>query len=171
MNKIYFGGYEKGQWYSYFENYSTTNAFSSLQHGAHSAKRRLTTAAYAKSSLQSSPALADMSEVLMCHRLLPRLLESKGQPLEAYELFSACAIDFVTAYIFGLKASANYLQNPEALSKRLKVFKSRQEFSYWYQEVPALTAFLQSIGLKRLIFPKWLDKANSEIDGLSLIHI
>ena len=101
----------------------------------------------------------------MCHRLLPRLVESDGRPLEAYELFSACAIDFVTAYIFGLKASANYLQNPEALSKRLKVFKSRQEFSFWYQEVPGLTTFLQRTGLKRLIFPKWLDKANAEIDG------
>lgn len=101
----------------------------------------------------------------MCHRLIPRLTESKGQPVEAYELFSACAIDFVTAYIFGLKGSTNYLQDPEALSKRLKVFKSRQEFSVWYQEVPGLTSFLQRIGLGRLIFPKWLDKANAEIDG------
>jgi len=106
-----------------------------------------------------------MSEVLMCHRLLPRLAESKGQPMEAYELFSACAIDFVTAYVFGLKASANYLQNPEALSERLKVFKSRQDFSFWYQEVPGLTSFLQRIGVGRLVFPRWLDNANAEIDG------
>ena len=118
---------------------------------------------YAKSTLHSSPALAAMTEKLLCHRLLPKLLSKDSKPVEAYELFSACAMDFVTAYIFGMGQSTAYLLDEKHCRERLRVFKSRQEFSFWEQETPGLLWLMRKVGLGRLLIPRWVEEANREV--------
>ena len=61
IRTIYGGGYEKGDWYAVFNNYGVNNIFSSLQHGPHSARKRMLSNVYAKSTIQSSEASRDGS--------------------------------------------------------------------------------------------------------------
>lgn len=93
IRTVYGGSYEKGDWYAVYKNYGADNIFSSLPHGPHSARKRMLSNVYAKSTIQSSAAFHGVTEVLLCHRMLPRLLRgaSSGGAVEAYELFSGVA--------------------------------------------------------------------------------
>lgn len=165
IRTIYAGGYEKGDWYAVFWNYGVPNTFSSLARGPHSARKRMLSNVYAKSTLQASPSLKTIAEHLMCHRLLPRLGMTEGQPVEMYELLSGAAMDFVTAYIFGLAQGSNFLQDPAHCKRWVVDYKARQEFIFWPQELPNLTAFARKFGIGHWLVPKWVDKANEDIEA------
>lgn len=138
--------------------------FSTAERGPHSARRRQLSNVYAKSTLQTSPALARMTEVLLFHRMLPRIAAAPNKMLEAYELFSATTMDFVTGYIFGLPQASNFLQDLEGSRKWLHNYKARSGHTFWPQELPNLTAAFTSFGIRRLLLPKWVDRANADIN-------
>ena len=104
-----------------------------------------------------------MTEEILCRRLLPNLLSKGSASVEAYELFSACAMDFVTAYVFGMGQSTTYLLDEKHCRERLRVFKSRQVFSFWEQETPGLLWLLRKVGLEWLLIPRWVEGANREV--------
>ncbi|KAF2153874.1 putative cytochrome P450 monooxygenase [Myriangium duriaei CBS 260.36] len=165
IRTIYGGGYEKGSWYSVFTNYGVENTFSSLQRGPHSARKRMLSNVYAKSTLQASASMAGIAESLMCHRLTPRLAASSGKAVEAYEVFAGAAMDFVTAYIFGLAQASNFMQDPDHCKQWVINYKARQEFIFWPQELPGLVTFAKRLGIKHWLVPKWVDKANEDIEA------
>jgi len=168
IRTIYAGGYEKGGWYSnVFCNYGIMPAFAMSDHGPHSKRRRLLSNVYAKSTLQTSQSMTAISKILLDERLVPRLEEMsrKSEPSEFYYLFAAIAMDFVSAYIFGLENSANLVQRPDLHKKFFRDYKARQRFQFWPQELPKFTAFLGNIGVKWLVVPKWVDKANADIEA------
>ena len=74
-------------------------------------------------------------------------------------------MDFVSAYIFGLKNGANYTQKPDMGRKFFYDYKARQAYQFWPQDVPKLTRFLSKVGLLPLVIPKWVSKANFDIEG------
>ncbi|KAJ0122365.1 cytochrome p450 [Diaporthe amygdali] len=163
IRTIYSGGYEKGDWYAVYKNYGVNNIFSSLEHGPHSVKKRILSNIYAKSTIQSSTALHDITEVLMCHRMLPRLHETQSTAVEAYELFSGVAMDVITGYCFGLSQSSNFLVDSEHCKRWVVDYKARQAYIFWPQELPGLTAFAKAWGLRHWLVPKWVDVANDNI--------
>lgn len=163
IRTIYGGGYEKGDWYAVFRNYGVSNIFSSLQHGAHSARKRMLSNVYAKSTVQSSAELHDITEVLLCRRMLPRLRKSTDVAVEAYELFSGVAMDAITGYCFGLRQGSNFVEDPERCKKWVVDYKARQAFIFWPQEMPGLTAFAKAWGLRHWLVPRWVDVANDNI--------
>lgn len=163
IRTVYGGGFEKGAWYAVFNNYGKDNIFSSLRHAPHSARKRMLSNVYAKSIVQSSAALHGVTEVLLCHRMLPRLHGSKGEAVEAYELFSGVAMDAITGYCFGLRQSSNFLENSERCKRWVVDYKARQDYMFWPQEMPGLTAFAKIWGVKHWLVPKWVDVANENI--------
>ena len=163
IRTIYGGGYEKGDWYAVFRNYGMDNIFSSLQHGPHSSRKRMLSNVYAKSTVQSSAALHDITEVLLCRRMLPRLHKSRGAAVEAYELFSGVAMDVITGYCFGLGQSSNFIEDSEHCGRWVVDYKARQDFMFWPQEMPGLTAFAKAWGFRHWLVPKWVDVANDNI--------
>lgn len=163
IRTIYGGGFEKGDWYAVFNNYGANNIFSSLSHGAHSARKRMLSNVYAKSTIQSSEAFHDITEVLLCHRMLPRLYGSSGKAVEAYELFSGVAMDAITGYCFGLSQSSNFIEDSEHCKRWVVDYKARQAFIFWGQEMPGLTAFAEAWGLRHWLVPQWVDVANENI--------
>lgn len=57
----------------------------------HSKRKRMVSNVYAKSTLQSSPALTKQTEIILRDRLYPRLESAaqKGSAIELYDVFSA----------------------------------------------------------------------------------
>ncbi|KAJ9632143.1 hypothetical protein H2203_000545 [Taxawa tesnikishii (nom. ined.)] len=169
IRTVYGGGYEKGDWYSkMFANYGYHNMFSTAERGPHSVRKRMLSNIYAKSTLQSSPALAQISSIILLDRMLPRIGKGQKIVLEAYELFSAVTMDFVTAYQFGLPQGSNFTQDEKHCREFLLDYKARQQYTFWPQEVPNLTAFARRVGLGHLLVPKWVDQANRDIEDWCL---
>ena len=167
IRTVYAGGYEKGDWYkNVFNNYGLQPMFSMPEHGRHSQRRKMLSNIYAKSTLQSSPGMHAITETILKERFIPRLQElvQTGQPAEFYDILSAVTMDFVSAYVFGLKNSSNFLQRPEMNRKFFRDYKARQAYQFWPQDVPQFTKFMYSIGLLWMVVPKWVYKANNDIE-------
>ena len=133
----------------------------------HSARKRMLSNIYSKSVVNASSVLQTQVSTILYQRLLPRLValhssEYKGV-FEASSFLSACTMDIVTSYIFGLRASSNFIDNPDQLAWFLDLYKSRHGHTFWPQEFPRLTRFLKKwlrIGLS----PSWVDEANEKIE-------
>jgi len=167
LRNIYAGGYEKGDWYrNAFNAYGVMPMFTMPDHGAHSKRKRMLSNVYAKTTLQSSQSLTAITDVLLRQRLRPRLdaLAKDGQPVESYHLFCATTLDFVSAYIFGMRNGSGFVQQPEMGAKFFRDYKGRQRYQFWPQELPRFTAFLGSIGLGWLVVPNWVNDANEDIE-------
>jgi hypothetical protein len=168
IRTIYFGGWEKGDWYlNVFNNYGVMPMFSMPTHGLHSKRKRMLSNIYAKSTLQSSAAMTANTTILLNDRIIPRLrqIATSKQPAEFYDFFSAAATDFVTSYLFGLKNGTNFLQQPTMGKKFFRDYKARQGYAFFPQELPGFTKFMCKIGLRGLCVPTWVDQANADIEA------
>ena len=116
LRQVYTGGFDKDRWYlDEFQNYGTPNLVSLLEREPHSAQKRMITNVYSKSYLQSSSDLKVLSEVLLFDRMLP-VLESaveNGRPMDVYSFARAAGMDFMTAYLFGLDNSSDFMLDSE----------------------------------------------------------
>lgn len=130
----------------------------------HSARKRMLSNVYAKSVLQASPAFRTISETILCRRMVPRVAAAPQGVLEAYELFSAVTLDFVTAYIFGLGQGSNFTDNTEAGAKWLHDYKDRQPYLFWLQEMPTVFLLFSKIGLGRWLIPAWVGDKSAQIE-------
>lgn len=142
--------------------------FSTERREPHTARKRMLSNIYAKSVLHASPAMADICEEVLCRRMLPRIAEAPGGILDGYELFCAVTMDGVTAYQFGLKQSSNHIQSGDLGAKWLRDYKARIGYTFWSQEMPNLTSFLNQFGLRHLLVPKWVDQANADIEAWTM---
>lgn len=168
IRTVYGGGFEKGDWYkNVFNNYGIQPMFSMPEHGRHSQRRKMLSNIYAKSTLQNSDGMHAITDTILHERLIPRLhdLAKSGQAFEFYDIFSAVTMDFVSAYVFGLKNSSGFLLQPEMGRKFFRDYKARQAYQFWPQDVPNFTKFMRAIGLLWLVLPKWVYQANNDIEA------
>ncbi|ROW03060.1 hypothetical protein VMCG_05727 [Cytospora schulzeri] len=110
----------------------------------------------------SSPAMAAQAEVIIYDRFLPvleRCLPVGG--VDVYSLFLATVMDFISAYIWGISRSTNFIDNQGYREHWLELYKARNDFGFFPQELPRLTAMCRSIGLH--LYPSWVDAANKEL--------
>ncbi|KAF2423720.1 cytochrome P450 [Tothia fuscella] len=164
---VYSGGFEKGDWYNLFANYEgVRNMFSMPLSKQHSSRKRMLSNIYSKSHLQSSPTMSSISSNLIFDRFLPELNSKGDTPFNIYALFSAIAMDFVCAYLFGLESGSNLTQDEEFRTWFLDLYDSRRSYNFWPQELPRLTSALASIGIN--LTPKWVNDANKEIEEWTL---
>ncbi|KAF2220891.1 cytochrome P450 monooxygenase [Elsinoe ampelina] len=166
IRTVYGGGYEKGDWYAVFRNYGVSNVFSSASRGEHSARKRMLSNVYAKTTLLGSGTLKAVERRVVGERLVPFLrgVMGRGEEVEMYSLFSGAAMDFVTGYIFGLKCGSDFLGDPERCHKWVMDYKARQEFIFWPQEMPGLVAWAKRLGCRHWLVPEWVDQANQNIE-------
>lgn len=141
--------------------------FSTGNNKPHSARKRMLSNIYSKSVVNASPALQAQVSTILYQRLLPRLASLYSGPekgvFEVSSLLYASTMDIVTGYIFGLKASSNLIDHPDELAWFLDLYNSRRSYSFWPQEFPQFTAFLNKwMGIRTS--PKWVDAANAEIE-------
>jgi cytochrome P450 len=142
--------------------------FSSWHSRPHSIRKRMISNIYSKSTLQSSTALASQARTILFSRLLPIITASTHpsqipRGIDVYDLWNATTMDFITAYIFGLPHSTNFLQNAGYRQHWLELYQSRKKYTFFPQELPRLTKVAHAIGIR--LVPRWVDYANQEIEA------
>ncbi|MCJ1397781.1 hypothetical protein MMC11_000977 [Xylographa trunciseda] len=129
LRQIYTGGFDKDPWYiGEFRNYSTPNLVSMMDYKPHSAQKRMVSNVYSKSYVQNSPDLQTLSRMILNERLLP-LLQSAAtdsSPINVYDLAGAAGMDFMTAYIFGITNSTNYISDVPARAHYFKLWRTKE---------------------------------------------
>lgn len=151
IRTVYTGGWEKHEWYPrQFTNFGAMNMFGTVGHKPHSQKKRILANIYSKSFLQSSSQIEANSRELLFTRVLP-LIDSSAQAQDAcevHEMNSAFAMDFVTAYLFGISRSTNFTQNTELRRRFLRAYYSRRHWQAISAETPPfIKNILQSLGI------------------------
>ncbi|KAK7931793.1 Cytochrome P450 monooxygenase cypX [Apiospora marii] len=151
VKTVYQGGFDKHQWYSVFNNYG----------------KRMVSHVYSKSYLHSSAALAAQADVILNDRVLPILgaTSREGQELQGidvHSLFAAVAMDFISAYCFGLGNSPSFVQQKTYRDYWQGLYRARKGYSFFSQELPLLSRVSSSIGLH--LTPVNVDAANRELE-------
>src|SRR6266536_3262756 len=139
--------------------------FSAWHSRPHSTRKRMISNIYSKSQIHSSPALARQASAILYNRLLPVLTSASASRhgVNIHEIWNATTMDFITAYLFGLKNSSNFLQNESYRKHWLSLYHSRKTYTFFPQELPRLTRFFKSLHLH--LVPTWVDDANRELEA------
>jgi cytochrome P450 len=128
----------------------------------------MTSNIYSKSNIQSSLALAAQGSTIIFDRLLPIITASTDDSqipkgIDVYDLWNATTMDSITAFQFGLSNATNFLENIGYRRHWLELYQSRKTYTFFPQELPRLTAFMRTIGIR--LVPRWVDYANREIEA------
>ncbi|KAJ5543419.1 hypothetical protein N7535_005846 [Penicillium sp. DV-2018c] len=169
IKSVYTGGFEKHDWYPrVFASFGTVSMFTMTGSKAHSIRKRMLSNIYSKSTLQTSPHLRLVSNAVISDRLLPILDEAakSGKSVDVHDLNQGLTMDFVSSYLLGLQNGTNFLQDPSARKKWLRLYLCRKPFEFYAQEVPYLDGWLRRIGLR--VVPKYCDEANKVLDAWTL---
>ncbi|EWY95486.1 hypothetical protein FOYG_04519 [Fusarium oxysporum NRRL 32931] len=173
MRTIYQGGFEKGHWYSVFDNYGVPNMFATGNSKHHSLRKRMISNVYSKSYIQSSQASKlQMAEILVT-RLLPTLdgslkdsrksISTDYNDVEVFGLYLATAMDLITAYIFGLSNATNFIADEPYRREWQDMYLARANYPFWTQEVPKLTNFCKRWIPWLKLYPQWVDQSNKNL--------
>ena len=142
--------------------------FSTAESKPHAYRRRGIANVYSKSYLQSSPEMHKISRTMIFSRLLP-LLESAAteqKPLDVLGLGHAIAMDFITAFIFGLQNGTNFTQDVSGRTQFLTIYRSRRPYRFWSSELLGLRSFLNRIG--PIIEPRFVQEATNTLESWTL---
>lgn len=120
---------------------------------------------YSKSFILSSEPAKAQSRIIIQERLLPLLTDeaasNSAAGTEVQSLFMATTMDMITAYIFGITGSTNFLQDKAYRDHWLDLYLSRHHHHFWPQELPGVTSLLMKLGLR--MYPSFVDMANDEL--------
>ncbi|CAN8097683.1 unnamed protein product [Discula destructiva] len=170
VKQVYIGGFEKPEWYSIFDNYGVPCMFSERPSKSHSLRKRMISHVYSKSYIHNSPAAAAQAAAILQDRFIPAIQDSlaghEQGTLDVYSLYLAATMDFISAYIWGLARSTNFVQDKGYREHWLALYKARNDFAFFPQELPRLTAFCKDT-LRWWLYPRWVDSANAELAALN----
>jgi hypothetical protein len=93
---------------------------------------------HSKSALQSSAAIRRLSQAIFIERLLPVIDSAArdGIPLNMLEYSAAVYSDFTAAFVFGLQAGSNFVQDKKPRSRWLATKKIMTETPFWFLGFP-----------------------------------
>lgn len=153
----------------------------------------MVTHVYAKSYLQTSLNVAAQSQNIVYKRILPKLRgltaheptivqrypltyaskatdsateKQSGALIDVYPLFCGITMDFVTAYLFGLSRSTNFIEDEAKCDWWTKSFVERKPYSFWFAEMPDLATLLDKLSL--LPVPAWVGQSNRALDAWAM---
>ncbi|XDG06015.1 hypothetical protein ABKA04_005630 [Annulohypoxylon sp. FPYF3050] len=168
VKTIYQGGFDKHQWYSVFNNYGVPCTFSSLPSKQHSQRKRMVSHVYSKSFIHTSSSLHSQAHTILSTRLLPLLHTStrasqSPHGVDVHSLFCAAAMDFISAYCFGLPRHADFVRRRAEREHWLAIYMVRKGYGFFAQELPRLSRFLSILRIK--LTPSWVNDANRELEA------
>ncbi|WEW61340.1 hypothetical protein PRK78_006830 [Emydomyces testavorans] len=164
IQPVYGGvGFDKSQYYNFYNYYGKENAFCSLHKKAHAHYRRRMSNVYSKTALYRSPQLRRVITYNLRHRLLPLLQTQarEGKTVDLLPISYALSLDLVTGFLFGFSSGSRFLlDSNSATTEWLEHYENRYcQESFWVQELPRFTKLLQFCGYDML--PKEFYKSNS----------
>lgn len=109
-----------------------------------------------------------ISDNIIHDRLLPILNKAatSDMTVDIHDVNQALTMDFVSAYLFGLKNGSNLLQDVPLRDSMIHFYQCRKPYEFYNQEIPEFVAWLQSFGLR--LIPKWCDEANEVLGSWTL---
>lgn len=139
--------------------------FSTIHHQPHSQKKRTIANVYSKSYIASSPQVAANSLALFSQRFLPLLAEYSrtGEAVDVHDLNNAMAMDFMSAFQFGLSSSTNFTQDLAKRREILHHYHCRREFEFFSSELPWVRTLTKKLGFP--VVPDFFDEANIFIEN------
>ncbi len=142
--------------------------FSTVEHGPHSAKKRMMSNIYSKSYLQNSAQIAENSLTLLRDRFLPFIHEAATSQaaVDVHDMNNGFTMDFMSAYQFGLRSSTKFSIDPSTRRHLLQRYHSRKEWEYHSQEIPRLKSLSKRLGWP--LVPKYVDEASDELEAWNL---
>ncbi|KEF55058.1 uncharacterized protein A1O9_08711 [Exophiala aquamarina CBS 119918] len=165
IRTIYAGGWEKHAWYPQrFASYGVINMFSTIHHLPHSQKKRTIAHVYSKSYIASSPQVAANSVALLSTRFLPLLdhFATTSQAVDVHDLNNAMAMDFMSAFQFGLRSSTNFTQDVAKRNEIMHLYHCRREFEFFSAEMPWIKSLTKKLGFP--VVPRFVDEANDLLE-------
>lgn len=123
---------------------------------------------YSKSYICASISQAAQSDIILNERLMPVLeasvLQSRSpHGIDVHSLFCAVAMDFISAYCFGARRSANFIRLKAHREHWLKIYTTRKGYGFFSQELPGISKVLGYVGVR--LTPRWVDAANRELEA------
>lgn len=142
--------------------------FSMTQRSPHKERKRILANLYSKSTLFSSPEMQKISQVLLQERLLPTIESSiRGKnTLDVLELSLATSIDFITAYLFGLHNSTDFVLDIDTRKQWLYAHDRTKGKYFWSLEFPGLSWIMKKLGFNT-VRPE-IASLTKEVKGLCL---
>lgn len=115
---------------------------------------------YSKSFIASSPQVAANSRTLFSTRFLPLLqrISETGEAIDVHDMNNAFAMDFMSAYQFGLSGGTNFAQDLKERRHILWQYHCRRDYEFFSAEAPWLKKLTRSLGLQTV--PYFVDEAN-----------
>lgn len=156
VRTIYGGSFPKNDWYAnVFSNYGIAPMFAMASNDVHGRRKKALGNVYAKSTLLGSPALERIAQTVVDERLMHRLREyaTTEEAAEFYDIAFAAAMDYITAYLFGLSSSSDLLSRPDVTETYRRSYKTRIKSVILPQELTPFTRCMASVGLLRLFLP------------------
>ena len=134
----------------------------------HSARKRMLSNVYSKSYLQTSPHMRVISDTMVFDRLMPIFdkAASSQSPIDIHDVNQALTMDFVSAYLFGLRNGSNLLQDIPLRNRMIHFYQCRKPYEFYHQEIPDLVSWLERVGVR--LIPKWCDEANEVLGSWTL---
>ncbi|KAI0198200.1 cytochrome P450 [Astrocystis sublimbata] len=168
VKTIYQGGFDKHAWYSVFNNFGVPCTFSSLQSKTHSLRKRMVSNIYSKSYINGSHAQACQADVILNKWLMPTIEASVAKTphphgIDVHSLFCASAMDFISAYCFGISRSVKFIKDKAYREHWLKLYMTRKGYGFFAQELPFLSKMGSYVGVR--LTPAWVDAANGELEA------
>ena len=76
-----------------------------------------------------------ISETILLDRFLPIIQQaaSSKSPIDMHDLNQGLTMDFVSAYLFGLANSTNFVQDASLRRRMLHLYQSRKPFEFYHQ--------------------------------------
>jgi len=123
---------------------------------------------YSKSYITNSISQSAQSDIILNTRLIPALEDSMSNTedtpgIDVHSLFCAVAMDFISAYCFGIQRSSNFINDKSYREHWLKLYKTRKGYGFFAQELPRVSKALQLLGIR--LTPRWVDGANRELEA------
>ncbi|KAL9096626.1 MAG: hypothetical protein Q9165_001113 [Trypethelium subeluteriae] len=144
-------GYDKTEWYDFYANFDTRNAFSTYSFEDHVVIRRRVSRIYSKSFIQTSPHVQKILSAVLLDRYLPALSGDAQQTrtLNALDLNFSYGLDVITAFVFGLQHGTNFIENIDERRAWFSVYLESHppNHMFWLLELPNLTKWLARCGL------------------------
>ncbi|TGJ78178.1 hypothetical protein E0Z10_g10584 [Xylaria hypoxylon] len=123
---------------------------------------------YSKSYINTSVSQSAQSDIILNTRLIPAL-EASVSPsraphgIDVHSLFCAVAMDFISAYCFGIRHSSNFIEDKSHREHWLKLYTTRKGYGFFAQELPRLSKALQYLGVS--LTPRWVHATNRELEA------
>lgn len=133
----------------------------------HARRKYLISHVYSKSYIHSSTTAALQAHTILFDRLIPIIQASTAEALDphgidVHSIFLAMAMDFISCYVFGLEKGTNFLQRAAYREHWLELYKSRNNYGLYDQELPFLTKICRQVGIP--LCPRFVDDANAELE-------